>query len=356
MKKRRKTRQIKVGNVTIGGNAPIVVQSMTTTHPKDIKKTVDQILRLEKTGCEIIRIAIPDDDAIKSLPIIKKSIHIPIIGDIHFNSELAIKAVKAGIDGIRINPGNTSKKQIEEFVKFARQYQIAIRIGVNSGSLEKDILKKFGRPSPEAMVESALRAIDIFEKLKYDNIKISLKSSNVLDTIKAHQILAKKGDWPFHIGVTEAGPSLISAVKSSLGIGRLLMDGIGDTVRVSVTGDPIIEMKIVYEILRSLGLRKRGIELISCPTCGRCKVNLIKITQEVEKKLENIITPLKVAVMGCVVNGPGEAKEADIGIACGLKSGVLFKKGKAIRRIEEKNLVKELVKEVNKMAKYASQK
>ena len=353
MTKRRKTRQIKVGNVKIGGNAPIVVQSMTTTHPKNIKETIQQILKLEKAGCEIIRVAIPDKEAVKSLPIIKKSIHIPIIGDIHFSNELAIEAVKAGIDGIRINPGNTSREQIEEFVKFVKPYQIAIRIGINSGSLEKDILEKFGHPSPEAMVESALRAIDIFEKLKYSNIKISLKSSNVLNTIKAHQILAKKGDWPFHIGVTEAGPPLISAVKSSLGIGRLLMDGIGDTIRVSVTGDPVIEMKIVYEILRSLGLRKRGVELISCPTCGRCKVNLIKIAQEVEKKLENITVPLKVAVMGCVVNGPGEAREADVGIACGLKSGVLFKKGKAIKRIEEKNLVKALVREVNKMVKGA---
>ena len=346
----RKTRPIFVGSVQIGGGAPVVVQSMTTTHPAQVEETVKQTRKLENAGCEIIRVAVPDTKAVASLPQIKKQIHIPLIADIHFDYKLAIKSIENGADGIRINPGNIgSAEKVEAIIKKARQEKTAIRIGVNGGSVEKELLKKYGGPTPEAMVESAMKAIALFEKLKFFNFKISLKSSNVLDTIAAYRLLAKKVNYPFHLGVTEAGPPLRSAVKSAVALGTLLQEGIGETIRVSVTADPVIEMRIAYEILRSVGLRRRGINLISCPTCGRCQINLIKLTEEVENALSWVEKPITIAVMGCIVNGPGEAKEADIGITGGDGIGILFKKGKIIRKVKEKDLVKELIQEVKKM-------
>ncbi|MDL1971128.1 MAG: flavodoxin-dependent (E)-4-hydroxy-3-methylbut-2-enyl-diphosphate synthase [Candidatus Desulfofervidaceae bacterium] len=350
MLKMRKTRPIWVGRVQIGGGAPIVVQSMTTTHPADIKATVTQIRQLEETGCEIIRIAVPDESAAQAIPKIKSQISIPLIADIHFDYRLAIKAIEMGADGIRINPGNIGgRENIRAIITLAKKHQTAIRIGVNSGSLEKEFLRQYGGPTPEAMVASALKNINLLEDLNFLNFKISLKSSNVLHTISAYRLLAQKVDYPFHLGVTEAGPPLRSAVKSAIALGTLLQEGIGETIRVSVTGDPVIEMKIAYEILRSLGLRSYGIDLISCPTCGRCQINLVELVEKVERALAGVKAPLKVAVMGCVVNGPGEAKEADIGIAGGKGVGILFKKGIVIRKVKEKDLVWVLAEEVKKM-------
>jgi len=348
----RKTKPIFIGNVQIGGNAPVRVQSMTTTHPADIEGTIRQIKQLEEAGCEIVRIAIPDERAVNAIPMIKNEISIPLIADIHFDYTLGIKAMVKGADGIRINPGNIGgEKKLKKIVDVAQTLGVAIRIGINSGSLEKEILKKYKAPVPEAMVESALKTIHLMEKWNFYNFKISLKSSNVLHTIAAYRALAKKVDYPFHVGVTEAGPPLRSAVKSAIAIGTLLMEGIGETIRISATGDPVIEIRIAYEILRNLGLRKRGIDLISCPTCGRCEIDLIKLVDEVEKRLSWVETPIKVAVMGCVVNGPGEAKEADIGIAGGRGVGILFKRGKIIKKIKEEKLVDVLVEEVKKMVK-----
>jgi len=346
----RKTRPIFVGKVQIGGGAPVVVQSMTTTHPSDVKATVTQIKRLEEVGCEVIRIAVPDETAAKAIPQIKDQISIPLIADIHFDYRLALKAIEMGVDGVRINPGNIGgKEKVKAIVKMAKEHQIAIRIGVNSGSLEKELLHQYGGPTPEAMVASALKSISLLEDLGFFNFKVSLKSSNVLHTIAAYRLLAQEVDYPFHLGVTEAGLPLRSAVKSAIALGTLIQEGIGETIRVSVTGDPVIEIKIAYEILRSLGLRSYGVDLISCPTCGRCQIDLVRLAEEVEKALAWVKVPLKVAVMGCVVNGPGEAREADIGIAGGKGVGILFKKGTVVKKIKEENLVQTLVEEVKRM-------
>ncbi len=323
---------------------------MTTTHPANIAATVSQIELLEEAGCEIVRVAVPDEEAVLALPKVKKSISIPLIADIHFNYRLAIKAIEKGADGVRINPGNIGGvKKLRAVVKVAKDYNTAVRIGVNSGSLEKEFLNLYQGPTPEAMVASALRAIHVLEDMDFFNFKVSLKSSSVLDTISAYRTLAQRVNYPFHLGVTEAGPPLRSAVKSAIALGILLSEGIGETIRVSVTGDPVVEMKIAYEILRALNLRQLGIDLISCPTCGRCQIDLFKLVNEVERALEWVKTPLKVAVMGCVVNGPGEAKEADIGIAGGKGVGILFKKGKVIKKIKEQDLLKVLEAEVKKM-------
>ncbi len=346
----RKSRAIFVGDVQIGGGAPVRVQSMTTIHPANVKATVDQIRRLEEAGCELVRIAVPDESAASAIPVIKKAISISLIADIHFDYRLAIKAIEKGADGIRINPGNIGgEEKIKAVVKVAKEHNTAIRIGVNSGSVEREFLRQYNGPTPEAMVASALKTIKFLEDLDFFNFKISLKSSCVLDTITAYRLLAKKVDYPFHVGVTEAGPPLRSAVKSAIAIGTLLQEGIGETIRISVTGDPVIEIKIAYEILRALGLRQYGIDLISCPTCGRCQIDLIKLTEEVEKALAWVKMPLKVAVMGCVVNGPGEAKEADIGIAGGKGVGILFKKGKVVKKFKEEELLKVLLEEIKKM-------
>ncbi len=347
---RRKTKKIYIGKVPVGGDAPIVVQSMTNTDTRDWQATVQQIHRLEERGCEIVRVAVPDMDAAEQLQKIKANISIPIIADIHFDHRLAIAALNSNVDGLRINPGNIGdRSKIRKIVTLAKDKKVPIRIGVNSGSLEKDLLKKYERPSPEALVESALRHVALLEDQGFDMIKISIKSSNVMDTIEAYQILSEKVDYPLHLGITEAGTLVQGTVKSSVGLGILLYNGIGDTIRVSITGPPEDELPVAYGILRALGLRSRGPEIISCPTCGRTEIDVLKLALEVEKTLVSLKSPLKVAVMGCVVNGPGEAKEADIGIAGGRGSGIIFKKGKVLKKVKEDVLLLCLFEQIEEM-------
>lgn len=348
---RKKTRQIHVGSVKIGGDAPVIVQSMTCTDTRDVNATVHQIKQLEDAGCEIARVAVPDMAAAMTLSDIKSGIDIPLIADIHFDYRLAIESMKQGADGIRINPGNIGKEKIKDIVLVARERDTAIRIGVNAGSLEKDILAKYGGPTAPALVESALRNIELFEGLNFQSFKLSLKSSDVATTIEAYRAISEKSDYPLHLGVTEAGSLLRSAIKSSIGLGMLLYDGIGDTVRVSITGDPVSEVDVAYGILRALNIRKVGPDIISCPTCGRCEIDLFNLTEEVEKRLSGMKKHLKVAIMGCVVNGPGEAAEADVGIAGGRHMGLLFKKGEIIRKIKEEEFVDALMEEIDKMTK-----
>ncbi|RLB10781.1 MAG: 4-hydroxy-3-methylbut-2-en-1-yl diphosphate synthase [Deltaproteobacteria bacterium] len=349
MIKRKKTKRIYVGDVPIGDGAPIAVQSMTNTDTKDIEATLEQIKQLKKAGCEIVRLAVPDREAAESFGKIKQSVDIPLIADIHFDHRLAIMAIEKGADGIRINPGNMKKSGLKEVIRAAKQASIPIRIGVNAGSLEKDLLEKYGHPTSEALVESAIRSIRFFEDMGFDKIKISIKSSSVLDTIKAYELLSERTDYPLHLGVTEAGTLISGTVKSSIAIGYLLLKGIGDTLRVSLTRPPVEEVKVAYEILRAVGLRKVGPEIISCPTCGRCQIDLFSLVEEVEKGLSDVKIPIKVAVMGCVVNGPGEAKEADIGIAGGKGNGILFKKGKLLKKVPEHLLAQTLIQEVKRM-------
>jgi (E)-4-hydroxy-3-methylbut-2-enyl-diphosphate synthase len=347
---RRNTRQIHLGGVPIGGGAPVVVQSMTNTDTRDWQATVAQIKRLEDVGCEIVRVAVPDHAAAEQLSRIRNEIAIPLIADIHFDYRLAIEALQAGVDGLRLNPGNIGgPKKVRKVVAAAKERQVPIRIGVNSGSLEKDLLTQYGRPTPEAMVESALRHIRLLEDLDFALIKVSIKSSDVLDTITSYRLLSSKTDCPLHLGVTEAGTVVDGAIKSALGIGILLYEGIGDTLRVSVTSDPEEEIPIAYSILRALKLRERGVELISCPTCGRTEIDLIPMVQRAERMLRVVRTPLKVAIMGCVVNGPGEAREADVGIAGGRGKGILFKKGERVAKVLESDLLHCLLLEVEKM-------
>lgn len=349
MKVRRKTRIVYVGSVPIGGGNPVVVQSMTKTDTSDIKSTVKQIKSLEKAGCEIIRLAVPDMNAAKSLGRIKKSINIPMIADIHFDWRLAIEAINQGVDGLRINPGNIGAKwKIKEVITAARDRGISIRIGVNAGSLDKDILQKYGHPEPEAIVESAEKHIHILEEMNFINIKVSLKASYVLRTVNAYRLFSEKYDYPLHVGISEAGPPPYGIVKSSVGLGILLSEGIGDTVRVSLTAKPEEELRVAYGILGALGLRKRGIDIISCPTCGRCRIDLRGLAIKVESKLKRINKPLKIAVMGCVVNGPGEAREADFGIAGGKGRGIVFKKGKVVKSVREEELLEALLEEMGK--------
>ncbi len=348
--KRRVSRQIHIGNVAIGGGAPVSVQSMTNTDTRDWRSTAAQIKRLEEAGCEIVRVAIPDEQAADAFAMIKKSIRIPIIADIHFDYRLAIRAMRAGADAIRINPGNIGgPRKVKKVIELARERKIPVRIGVNSGSVEKDLLAKYGRPTHEAMVESALRHIRFFEDNDFGLIKISLKSSDVITTIQSYRLLAKKTDYPFHLGVTEAGTVVSGAIKSALGIGFLLFEGIGDTLRVSLTAEPEEEMFVAWSILRALKLRDRGVELVSCPTCGRTEIDLIPMVQKAEALLKNVRTPLRVAIMGCVVNGPGEAREADVGIAGGRGSGILFKKGKRVEKVPESELLDRLLSELERM-------
>jgi (E)-4-hydroxy-3-methylbut-2-enyl-diphosphate synthase len=347
---RRKTRQISIGPVTIGGHAPIPVQSMTKTDTRDIRKTVLQIRRLEEAGCEIIRVAVVDEEAARAITQIKKKIQIPLIADIHFHARLALMALESGADGLRINPGNIGgRDRLKPIVTEARDRSIPIRIGVNAGSLEKELLKRFGGATSEAMVSSALWTIEWMEDLGFYLIKVSLKASDVLRTVQAYRLFSKKSDYPLHLGVTEAGKGSGAVVKSSIGMGLLLSEGIGDTLRVSLTGDPVEEVRVAYEILRALNIRQRGIEIISCPTCGRCEVDLTRLVEKVERAVKKIATPLTVAIMGCVVNGPGEAKEADVGIAGGKGVGLLFKKGKVVRKLREKDFVPVLLMEVDEM-------
>jgi len=346
--KRRKTRQISIGGVKIGGSAPVVVQTMTTTNPRDVRGTVDQILRVEKAGAEIVRVAVPDMKAAGILKEIKRKINIPIVADIHYDYRLALMALDQGVDGIRINPGNIGKKErIESIVKAARELSIPIRIGVNAGSLEEDILLKYNcRPTAEALVESSLRHVKLFNEMGFEDIKLSLKSSDVMTTVDAYRMISKEVDYPLHLGVTEAGTTLIGSIKSAVAMGILLSEGIGDTIRVSLTADPIEEVRAAYEILKALGLRKRGLNLVSCPSCGRAEIDVIPLAEKVEEGLRDIVMPITVAVMGCVVNGPGEAKEADIGIAGGKGVGLLFKKGKKAIKIKESDMAESLIKEV----------
>ena len=348
---RRKTKQIKVGDVAIGGGAPIVVQSMTKTDTRDRQKTLRQIRRLEKAGCEIVRLAVPDEEAAEAFAEIKKKAGIPLIADIHFDHRLALSCLEKGADGLRINPGNIgSKTKVRQIAKKAKGRNVPIRIGVNSGSLEKDLLEKHGSATAEAMVESALRHVKILEDLDFDQIKISLKASDVIRTVCAYQILAEHVDYPFHAGITEAGSLIRGTVKSAAGLALILSEGLADTIRVSLTAAPEEEVRVGYLILSSLGIRSRGPNVITCPICGRCEVDLFRIASRIEKRLSSIQASLDVAVMGCMVNGPGEAKEADIGLACGRGVGVIFKKGKLLRRVNEERIVPEFVEEVRILA------
>lgn len=345
---RDNTKVIKIGNKVIGGGNPILIQSMTNTKTEDVESTVAQIKELEKEGCDIIRVAVPTMEAAEAIAEIKKQINIPIVADIHFDYKLAIAAMDNGADKIRINPGNIgSIDKIKAVIDRAKQDNIPIRIGVNSGSLEKDILDKYGKVTPEGIVESALLKIKVIEGLGYDNIVISIKSSDVLMALKAHEIIAEKTNYPLHIGITEAGTLRSGTVKSSVGLGILIHEGIGDTMRVSLTGDPIHEVRVAKDILKALGHRKGGISVVSCPTCGRTKIDLIGLANKVETAVREFSDlDIKVAVMGCVVNGPGEAKEADIGIAGGDGKGVLIKKGEIVRTMDESELLDALVEEL----------
>ena len=346
MIKRRKTKEFKIGSIKIGGDNPIIVQSMCNTFTHDPKATIEQILRLEKAGCEMVRVTVPNLEAAEAIREIKSNIHIPLIADIHFDYKLALKAIENGIDKVRINPGNIgSHEKTEAVVKACKERDIPIRIGVNVGSLEKELEDKYGR-TPQAMVESALHHIRILEDLSFDNIVVSLKASDVLRTVEAYNLLAEKVDYPFHLGITESGTPRVGTIKSSVGIGIMLHQGIGDTIRVSLTSDPVEEIRVGYEILKSLELRKRGATLISCPTCGRTQIDLITLANKVEEALDHIDKPITVAVMGCIVNGPGEAKEADIGIAGGKGKAVLFRKGEILRSVAEKDILSELLKEI----------
>ena len=347
-KPRRQTRQISIGNVKIGGDAPIAVQSMTNTPTQDVTATVAQIERLQQAGCEIIRVAVPDEAAATAISQIKPKISIPLIADIHFDHLLAIAAIKAGADGLRINPGNIgSARRVKAVVEQARQAGISIRIGVNAGSLSREIRQRFGGATAEAMVASALEHIALVREMGFEDLKISLKASDVDRTVEAYRLLSEQCDLPMHIGVTEAGGLFAGIVKSSIGIGLLLTEGIGDTLRVSLTRDPVEEVRTGYEILRALGLRQRGPEIISCPTCGRCNIDLFTIAHTVEQTLLTSSKTLKIAIMGCPVNGPGEAREADIGIAGGDGVGILFKKGKVIKRFPQEQLVDVLLAEID---------
>lgn len=350
MIKRKKTKKIKIGNLRIGGNAPIVVQSMANTDTRDVKKTVEQIKNLELAGCEMVRVAVPDMAAAKALGAIKKKINMPLAADIHYSADLALESIKQGADKLRINPGNIGdEKKIKEVVMAAKKNKIPIRIGVNAGSLEKDLLKKYkGKATAGAMVESAMRHIKILEKYDFSDILISLKASDIERTVEAYRLLARKVDYPLHIGVTEAGTIFRGTVMSSIGLGILLYEGIGDTLRVSLTADPVEEIKVAWEILKSLNLRRRGITVTSCPTCGRTEIDLIGLAKKVEDETRNINKNIHVAVMGCVVNGPGEAREADLAIIGGRKVGLITKKGKIIKRVAENDLLKEFIKEVKR--------
>jgi len=349
-KTRRNSREIKVGNVSVGGNSPITVQSMTKTKTTNIDATVAQILQLEQAGCDIIRVAVPNEAATNALSSIKQQITIPLVADIHFNHHLALKAIDAGVDKIRINPGNIgNRKKIKQVLFKANDFNIPIRIGVNAGSVEKDLLRKYGQPCAEAMVESAMRHIRICEEFSFTNLILALKASDVPMMISANKKIAELTDYPLHLGVTEAGTQHMGIIKSAIGIGTLLEQGIGDTIRVSLTADPLAEIKAGIDILKALKLKRQGVTIISCPTCGRLDYNMFKIVNELEEQVASIKKPVTVAIMGCVVNGPGEAREADIGIAGGKGKVVLFKKGEIVKTISEEKIVNVLLDEIEKL-------
>jgi (E)-4-hydroxy-3-methylbut-2-enyl-diphosphate synthase len=339
-----------VGSVPVGGNAPIAIQSMTNTDTRDIEATLSQIDQLAAAGCEIIRAAVPDSTAANALRDIKKRSSIPVIADIHFDYKLALMAIDNGVDGLRLNPGNIGdEKKVREVVKAAAERKIPIRIGVNAGSLSKAILEKYKGVTPEGLFESAMEHVRILEDLSFHDIKISLKAFEIPLLVQAYELMSQKVDYPLHVGVTEAGTPWAGTIRSAVGIGALLSRGIGDTLRVSLTGDPVMEVKVGWQILKSLGLRQRGPTIVSCPTCGRTEIELIKIAEEVEQRIQHYKDPIKVAIMGCVVNGPGEAREADIGLAGGKGVGLLFKKGEVIRKVPEADMVEELVREIDSL-------
>lgn len=344
---RDNTREIQIGTVKIGGGNPIAIQSMTNTRTEDIEATVAQILALEAVGCDIIRCAVPTMEAAEAFKEIKKQIHIPLVADIHFDYRLAIAAIENGADKIRINPGNIgSEERVRAVVEKAKEYHVPIRVGVNSGSLEKELVEKYHGVTAEGIVESALDKVRMIEEMGYDKLVVSIKSSDVLMCVKAHELIAKQCPYPLHVGITESGTVLSGNIKSSVGLGIILHEGIGDTIRVSLTGDPLEEIKSAKLILRTLGLRKGGVEVVSCPTCGRTKIDLIGLANQVEQMVEDIDLDIKVAVMGCVVNGPGEAKEADIGIAGGIGEGLLIKKGEIVKKVKEDQLLDTLRQEL----------
>ncbi|MBP3610579.1 MAG: flavodoxin-dependent (E)-4-hydroxy-3-methylbut-2-enyl-diphosphate synthase [Lachnospiraceae bacterium] len=348
--KRRLTKEIQIGTVRIGGNHPIAIQSMTNTKTEDVEATVKQILALEAAGCEIIRCAVPTMEAAKAFAEIKKQIHIPLVADIHFDYRLAIAAMEHGADKVRINPGNIgSKDKIKAVVDAARERSIPLRVGVNSGSLEKHLVEKYNGVTAEGLVESALHQAELIEEMGYDNLVISIKSSDVLMCVKAHELIAEKTSYPLHVGITESGTVTSGNIKSSIGLSLILGQGIGDTIRVSLTADPVEEIASAKQILKTLGLRKGGIEVVSCPTCGRTRIDLIGLAKQVEELVKNYPLDIKVAVMGCVVNGPGEAREADIGIAGGVGEGLIIRKGEILRKVKEEELLTELKKELDKM-------
>ena len=350
MIKRKQTRQISIGNVKIGGGAPISVQSMTNTKTTDTAATVAQIKALEKAGCDIVRLAVPDMAAAENIANIKKQVNVPLVADIHFDYRLALKAIEQGIDALRINPGNIGDEdRVKAVVEAAKTKHIPIRIGVNAGSLDKKLLAKYGKVTAQALVESAMEHVHILEKLDFHDIKISLKAHDVPLTLDAYRLMSETVDYPLHLGITEAGTVNTGIIKSAVGIGALLAEGIGDTFRISLTGDPVNEVKVANEILKALGLKEYGPTLISCPTCGRCNIDLPSIAAQVEKRLENMQKPVKVAVMGCVVNGPGEARDADIGIAGGKGEGLVFRKGEIIGKVPEDKLIDALFAELDKI-------
>lgn len=341
-----------VGNVAIGSGAPISVQSMTKTDTRDVKATVSQIRRLERIGCEIVRLAVPDREAAAALRLIKSRVRIPLIADIHFDHRLALAALDTGVDGLRINPGNIGpRSRVREVVRVSRERKIPIRIGINSGSLERSLWIRYGGATAEAMVESAMKHVRFLEDEDFSLIKISLKASDVPRTLEAYRLLAAKVDYPFHAGITESGRLLQGAVRSSVGLGLLLSEGLADTIRVSLTAPPEREVFIAYQILQSMGIRSRGIHFVSCPTCGRCEVDMMPMAAQVEKAIKDLKAPLTVAVMGCAVNGPGEAREADIGLACGRDAAVIFRKGRLLRRVRGKGIAEEFAREVKKLAR-----
>jgi (E)-4-hydroxy-3-methylbut-2-enyl-diphosphate synthase len=344
------TRLIHIGSVPIGGHAPCSVQSMCSTDTRDIPATIAQITGLADVGCEIVRCAVPDVDAASALAQIKKMSPIPVVADIHFDYKLALQVLEGGIDGLRLNPGNIGEKwKVAEIVAAAAERKVPIRIGVNAGSLEKELLQRYGHPTAEAMVESALGHIRILEDLQYQEIKVSLKASDVLKTVAAYRLFSQQSDYPLHIGITEAGTLFSGTIKSSVGLGILLDDGIGDTLRVSLTGAPNDEVRVGYDILKAVGLRQRGVNFVSCPTCGRCQIDLIRVAEEVEKRLQGVDKKITVAVMGCAVNGPGEAREADVGIAGGNGEGLLFRHGEIVRKVPEDQLADALLEEIEKL-------
>ncbi|ABA89607.1 4-hydroxy-3-methylbut-2-en-1-yl diphosphate synthase [Syntrophotalea carbinolica DSM 2380] len=352
---RRVSRRIQLGNVAIGGDAPVSVQSMCSTSTSDVTATLEQIRRLAEAGCEIVRCAVPDEQAAQALSAIRAECPIPLVADIHFDYRLALTALQSGVDGLRLNPGNIGERwKVEEVVKACAERHVPIRIGVNAGSLEKELLERHGHPTAAAMVESALGHIRILEDLGYQDIKVSLKASDIRRTVEAYRLLAAQVDYPLHIGITEAGTTWAGTIKSAVGLGALLYDGIGDTLRVSLTGDPVEEVRVGWEILKSLELRERGPVFVSCPTCGRCQIDLISVAEEVEKRLHDLPLTITVAVMGCVVNGPGEAREADLGIAGGKGQGILFRHGEVVRKVPQEELADALVEEAWKLVEEAS--